>query len=177
MEEKKKVSLSTIVLILVIVTIIVVGVLIFILNHEKKAKSLTKTQLNNVQEENQILEDTTEDDFNSGNIILDGLYVIPDSDSAWNFTKDGRVSYNGNLITNIGTYKTTENNKIELHYTINRFWDPETGNTKNSNIDKYSYIYVDDLRNVYYLNDNGEKEELKRYGNVKMEVFEQTRND
>ena len=95
-------------------------------------------------------------------IILDGNYVISNSDAGWSFTKDGKAAFSGNTSINQGTYKTTGKNTIQIHYTKSKVWDDETGKEKISNIDSYEYITIDDDNNVYWTNPDGDKEKLER---------------
>lgn len=104
-------------------------------------------------------------------IILDGDYAIPDSDSGWDFTKDGKAASSGNVSVMQGTYKTTGKNTIEAHYTRSKLWDEMTSEVTTSDIDKYEYFTVEDGK-VYWKNPNGTMVELKRYGEARADSFE-----
>ena len=113
---------------------------------------------------------TEEKDYTD--IILDGKYVIPNSDGGWDFSKDGKAAFSGNTSIIQGTYETTGKNTVEIHYIKNKLWDDETGEEKISNIDLYEYITIDDNNNVYWTSQDGNKEKLERYGDAVKENFE-----
>lgn len=151
---EKSGKILTVFLILAIIIIIVMGFLAYKF-HIEKTKETEKTEK----------KDYTD-------IILDGNYVISNSDAGWSFTKDGKAAFSGNTSINQGTYKTTGKNTIQIHYTKSKVWDDETGKEKISNIDSYEYITIDDDNNVYWTNPDGDKEKLERYGDVVKENFE-----
>lgn len=109
---------------------------------------------------------------NYDDIVLNGSYSIPNTDSAWDFTEDGKAASSGNISVIQGTYKTTGKNSVEIHYTKSKLWNEETGEVNISDIDKYEYLIVDDNKNVYWTNPNGEKVKLQRYGEAVKENFE-----
>ena len=105
-------------------------------------------------------------------IILDGRYAVPNSDVMFAFSKDGKAAQSGNIHVNIGTYKTTEKNIIEVHYITQKYWNDANGNVEINDIDLYEYITVDDNNNVYLMDIDGRQNKLERYGDVTKEDFE-----
>ena len=47
-----------------------------------------------------------------------------------------------------GTYRTTEKDSVEIHYTENKVWDEVTGKESVEKINKYDYIFVDNNENI-----------------------------
>lgn len=104
---------------------------------------------------------TKEKDYRD--IILNGRYAIPNTDSGWEFTKDGRAYSCGNMNVMKGTYRTTEKDSVEIHYTENKVWDEVTGKESVEKINKYDYIFVDNNENIYWKDENNEKVKLEKY--------------
>lgn len=98
-------------------------------------------------------------------IVLDGSYAIPNTDSGWDFTKDGRAAESGNVHVNVGTYRTIGENSVEVHYTQNVYWNDATGEKEISTIDSYDYLTIEDGK-VYWTNPNNDKVLLDRYGDT-----------
>lgn len=196
MEEKKviKINLSTFLLLLAIVAIIVMGIFIYKLNNAKtieiqkstelqeQVNSLNKT-ISNLQEIINSISATissTNEVSNSivkendiKDIILDGKYAYAGyiGDISWDFSKDGKAAFGGNMFVNQGTYKTIKENYIEIHYTKSKTWDDETGDVTIDTIDKYEYISIDNKNNIYLIDSNGKKEKIERFADVVEEQF------
>lgn len=181
MEEKNvtKISLSTFLFLLAIVVIIVMGVFIYKLNNDKTTEILKSTEL---QKQVNSLSGTISDlqgKINSisetfKDIILDGQYTYAGyaGDITWNFSKDGKAAFGGNMFVNQGTYKTIKENYIEVHYTKSKVWDDETNNVTIDTIDKYEYISIDNENNIYLTDSNGKKEKIERFADVVKEQFD-----
>ena len=135
------------------------GIIIYKLNNDKIAEIQKSTSTNKVSNSK-----TNEKDYKD--VILSGRYAIPDTDSGWEFTKEGKAYSCGNMNVMKGTYKTTQKNSVEIHYTENKVCDEETGKESIEKIDLYDYIIVDNNGNIYWKNPNNE--------NIKLEKFDDT---
>ena len=104
---------------------------------------------------------------------MDGNYAVPNSDIGWDFNKDGKAACSTSLVIAQGTYKTIAKNTIEIHYTKKKEWDDALdGKLTISTIDTYDKVYIDENKNVYILNQNGEKTKLERFGEAVTANFE-----
>ena len=92
-------------------------------------------------------------------IVLDGTYGMPNSDSSWEFTQDGKASSRGNVTADIGTYATTGKDTIEIHYTQRKTYD-DSGNATTTDINRYESATV--VNGDVYINGN----KMTRYGDV-----------
>lgn len=129
-------------------------------NVQKNDKDSNKTPSTTVQEKEY------------DNIVLDGKYVIPNSDIGWDFTKDGKAASSGNFHIYQGTYKTTGKNTIEIHYTKSKIWDEVTNEITISNIDTYDNVYIDENNNIYLIDSNKKHIKLERFGEAVIENLE-----
>ena len=110
-----------------------------------------------------------EKDYND--IILDGSYTILNSEGTFDFTKDGRVACSGVYVVSLGTYKTIEKNKIEIHYTKLKLEDMDTGEVEERDKDSYDIITIDENDNIYLESKNGELVKLVRVGDTNLDYF------
>ena len=95
-------------------------------------------------------------------VILSGTYGFPNSDHGWEFTKDGKAYSCDNMGIMKGTYKTTEKNSVEIHYTEGKEWDETTGEEKIKTINIYEYITIDNNGNIYWKNQNNENLKIQK---------------
>ena len=196
-----KSSLSTILFLLSLIVIVFMGIYIWKIDNAKtvaiqKSEKLQaqvntlNSSVNNLQEKLNKISDTinskeekTASDQNPApkdlkptetenkEIVLDGIYSVPNSDSGWLFSKDGKAAQTGNVSTLYGTYKTTNKNTVEAHYTKSDYLDIDTGKSELQNIDSYVSFTVDENNNVYWTNVNGGKVQLQRGGDVSEKDF------
>lgn len=154
-------SLSTIFWVIAIVLILIlVGMLYTQKIQNAKKVSELENKINEMQKD---LENTSIDI--SKKIILDGRYGIPGTDSGWEFTSDGKTAVCGNMSITEGIYRTIGENLIIAHYTKDTEWD-DNGNEIITDVDWYSYIYIDENNDIYWLNSNKMLVELERFGDV-----------
>jgi len=183
MEEKndKKLNISTIVLILLLIVSICTVIIMYSNNLllDKKISDLNNVinSMKNIEQENVAVENKIENSTVEENkkeyedIVVSGYYGLKDSDSGWNFKKDGTVEGNGDVTSEKGTYTTTGKNTIDAHFTklITYIEGEEDKNgeidfeEKEEDIDKHESFYIDDDGTVYWINPDGNKEKLKRY--------------
>lgn len=141
-------------------------------NNSKDNTTLSNetTNTNNSSLTNEVSNSKTEEkDYKD--VILNGRYVIPNSDCGWEFTKDGKAYSGGNMNVMKGTYETTEKNSVKIHYTENKVWDDETGKESIEIIDTYEYITVDSNGNVYWKNPNNENVKLEKYSDDTLNAY------
>ena len=81
------------------------------------------------------------DEFLFDEIIIDGIYVVEDSDVSYNFKSDGTVTYSTNLSETKGTYETTGNAEVEITFKTITIWDEEL-NTETTEKENRSEIVV-----------------------------------
>ena len=122
------------------------------------------TNTNNSSLTNEVSNSKTSDS-NYTDITLNGIYAIPNTDISWEFTKDGKAYSVGNMNVMRGTYKTTGNNSVEIHYTENKIWDDEiSGKVNIEKVDIYEYITIDNNGNINLKNQDNETVKLEKYG-------------
>lgn len=155
MNEKNKIKgLCILVLILAII------LCLFVVSNKNKEKEY----LDEISKLNEKISSLQNTPINvSDEIILDGHYAIPETDSGWEFTSSGKAAICGNVTVTEGIYKTIGKNLIVAHYTKNTEW-LDDGSTVVTDVDWYDYILVDENKEVYVINPDGMSVNLKRYG-------------
>ena len=141
-------------------------------NNSKDNTTLSNeaTNANNSSLTNEVSNSKTEErDYKD--VILNGRYAIPNTDSGWEFTKDGKAYSWGNMNVMKGTYETTEKNSVKIHYTENKVWDDETGKESSEKIDTYEYITIDSNGNVYWKNPNNKNVKLEKYSDATLNAY------
>ncbi len=196
---KTKIFVS--ILIIAIIVIAVMGALLYKLNNEKaeKEKKVTELQtqveelnktVNTLQGKLDSISDIVDskdsskssskksdnnaenEDDKKDELVLDGHYSVPESDSGWDFTKDGKVASNSNSTILVGTYKFKDKNTVVASYTKNIHWNDITNQKEVNTISLSDTFYVDDDKNVSIINQDGSKTKLGRYGDAVEENFE-----
>ena len=141
----------------------------------KKINSISETinsdNSNEIQNNSNEVQNTSNNSSNENSkdyedIILNGTYAFPNSDVSYSFSKNGEATFDTNPASSSGTYKTTGKNSVEAHYTQSDVFNDETNKNEIIDIDKYEHFFVDDDRNVFWINPNGEKEKLEVLGEV-----------
>lgn len=194
-KNNKKTGILIFLLVIALIALAVMGVFIYKLNNDKKAEIQKSTELqgkvddlnntvsdlqgkiNTISEtlNNDNSNDISNTQSNSSNsnskedydeIILNGTYGVPNSDVGFSFSKNGKTTFDTNLATVQGTYKTTGKNSVEAHYTQSEVLNEETDERTVSDIDQYEKFIVDDSKNVFWINSDGEKVQLEVIGEV-----------
>lgn len=135
------------------------------------SETINSNNLNEIQNNSNEVQNTSNKSSNDNSkdyedIILNGTYAFPNSDVSYSFSKNGEATFDTNPASSSGTYKTTGKNSVEAHYTQSEVFNDETNKNEIIDIDKYEHFFVDDDRNVFWINPNGEKEKLEVLGEV-----------
>lgn len=194
-KKNKKVGILAVLLILAVIAMIVMSIFMFKLNNDKQAEIQKSTELQGKVDDlnttvselqgkidsisetinNNTSNETINNQSSSSNgnskedeegIILNGTYGVPNSDVGFTFSKNGKTTIDSNLATSIGTYKTTEKNTVEAHYTQKTVLNEETDERTVTDIDEYEKFIVDDNKDVFWINSDGNKVQLIVIGEV-----------
>ena len=136
-----------------------------------KINTISETINNNTSNEiqnnsNTSSNENSKDNGEVENIILNGTYAVPNSDVGFSFSKSGKATLDTNMAIAHGTYKTTGKGSVEAHFTQREVFNDETSEKTITEVDEYEHFIVDDNKNVFLINSNGEKVQLEVYGEV-----------
>lgn len=129
-------------------------------NLENTISTISNIVSKNTIENNNTSSESTNNAFKE--IILNGNYAIENSDAGYEFTSSGKVTVISNLETNEGTYITSGENEITIHFTNRTSYDIDTSKKETSSIDEEEILkYVDENTLIITKLSNGKNANTK----------------
>ena len=129
-------------------------------NLENTISTISNIVSKNTIENNNTSSESTNNAFKE--IILNGTYAIENSDAGYEFTSSGKVTVISNLETNEGTYITSGENEITIHFTNRTSYDIDTSKKETSSIDEEEILkYVDENTLIITKLSNGKNANTK----------------
>ena len=189
MKEKKA---TKIILLLFFLMLVILGIFIYKLYIENfiNTEKLTELRdgvnnLNELQKNNNISSNTDVVDSDNKSIenniisnvtnniptkdtnkvILEGDYVLENSDIGYKFYKNGNVTILGNVSEIKGTYVTSGENEIIITLKEEVVFDIDTGKTTSTSINRTETIKVVDQNTLLLNNADGKNQKLVKYTN------------
>lgn len=129
-------------------------------NLENTISTISNIVSKNTIENNNTSSESTNNAFKE--IILNGTYAIENSDAGYEFTSSGKVTVISNFETNEGTYITSGENEITIHFTNRTSYDIDTSKEETSSIDEEEILkYVDENTLIITKLSNGKNANTK----------------
>jgi hypothetical protein len=175
-----KAGLSAVLLVIALIVIAVMAFFMYQLNNEKNIETKKSQELQaQVDKLNGTVNDLqgkiskvseaiiSNETSNNNDIILDGKYMQGEAgDEVWSFSKDKNVSLTTVISKYKGTYKTIENDMIEVNFTKEERDDIDNPPKTNTyDVNKYYKISIKDDNTIVLVDTNQELHKVKESAN------------